>query len=134
MPDILFERVREYRDLSLTFSRNPVTNDVVAVTGVDAVKRAIKNLLMTYIGETPFFPNFGTRLYRLLFEPIDPITTSLIETEIYTMINAYEPRARVVDLSVVPSIDELQYNINVILQIVNVTDPVSFGIFLKRLR
>ena len=74
MPEIptTFTKTRPYKDVSLTFARNVVTSDVVSVSDADAVKRSLKLLLMSRTGETPFFPEFGSRIYRLLFEPIDP--------------------------------------------------------------
>lgn len=125
---------RDYKDVSLSFGRNPVTGDVIAVTGADAVKRSVKNLLMTMTGEVPFFPDFGTSLYRLLFEPIDPITTALIESEIRATITGYEPRVTIRRLTVTPSEDELQYGIDMELQLVNLPQPITLTLFLTRIR
>ncbi len=132
--DILSSQNRQYKDLSLTFSRNPVTSDVVAVTGVDAVKRAIKNLLLTQAGEVPFFPDFGSRLQRTLFEPIDPMTTARIDSEIRATLGAYEPRCGILQLFINPTPDESAYQINLVLQLINLVTPVTLTLFLQRLR
>lgn len=134
MADIEFLRAREYKDVSLSFARNPVTRDVVAVTGDEAVKRSVKNLLLTVAGEVPFFPNFGSKLSRLLFEPIDPVTTALLESEILGTIEAFEPRAKVLSLDVVPSEDEQRYDITLTFRLVNLAQPVTLSLFLTRLR
>jgi phage baseplate assembly protein W len=125
---------RQYKDLSLTMARNPVTNDVVAVTGAEAVKRSLRFLLLSDAGETPFFPEFGTRLRRLLFEPIDPITTVLLQREIEATIKAYEPRVNIQQLTVTASEDEHSYYVNLLFSLVNQTTPVTFTIYLSRLR
>ena len=125
---------REYKDVSLTFARNPVTRDLVAVVGEEAIKRSVRNLLQTYTGEAPFFPNFGTRLQELLFENIDPITTKLIEDEILSTLKTYEPRVRVQSLSVRAVPDNHQYEVNLVFQILNDPKPVTLRIFLSRLR
>jgi phage baseplate assembly protein W len=125
---------RQYKDLSLTMARNPVTNDVVAVTGAEAVKRSLRFLLLSDAGETPFFPEFGTRLRRLLFEPIDPITTVLLQREIEATIKAYEPRVNIQQLTVAASEDEHSYYVNLLFSLVNQTTPVTFTIYLSRLR
>ena len=67
MPDVelTLPRNREFKDISLTFGKNPVNGDVLTVTGADAVKRAIRNILMTQTGEVPFFPAYGSRLRHL---------------------------------------------------------------------
>lgn len=127
-------RNREYKDISLTFARNPVTNDITAVVGADAVKRAVRHLLMTFAGEVPFFPNFGSSLHRLLFEPINILTTVSLESEIRTTILAYEPRVTIQSLIVTPTEDELRYQIDLTFRILNTTEPVQLTLFLTRLR
>ena len=125
---------REYKDLSLAMGKNPVTNDVIAVTADEAVKRSIRNLLLTRAGEVPFFPEFGSRLHALLFEPIDPITSARLESEIRDTIDAFEPRVRILRLTIIPSPDEHLYKIDLVLQIVNLATPVTLTLFLSRLR
>ena len=136
MPEIptTFTKTRPYKDVSLTFARNVVTSDVVAVSGEDAVKRSIKLLLMSRAGETPFFPDFGSRIFGLLFEPIDTITSVLLQHEIEATITAYEPRVNIRQLTVTPSSDELGYDVDCLFNIVNQTAPVTLTLFLSRLR
>jgi phage baseplate assembly protein W len=134
MADIQFLRVREYKDLSLTMGRNPVTGDVVTVTGADAVKRSVKNLLYTMVGEVPFFPTYGTTLHHLLFEPIDPITITSLDSTIRATLAAFEPRVEIAKLVITPTPDELQFQIDLTFIMRNVPEPVTLTVFLKRLR
>ena len=134
MAEIIFPRNREYKDMSLSMGRNPVTNDIIAVTSEEAVKRSIKNLLNTNAGEVPFFPDFGTRINELLFEPIDPITTVLLEGELRATIEAFEPRARILTLTATASEDENRYNIYIVFRLNNLAEPVTLSLFLSRLR
>jgi phage baseplate assembly protein W len=136
MPELstTFSTTREYKDLSLTFAKNPITNDVVAVTGADAVKRSLRLLLSLNVGETPFFPEYGTRLRQLLFEPIDPITTVMLRQEIVATIVAFEPRVTIRQLSVIPSADEHTYAVNLFFSLVNQTQPLTLTLYLSRLR
>lgn len=128
------ERNRMFRDLSLSMGMNPVTNDVIAVTNEEAVKRSLKNLLMTQTGEVPFFPNFGSRVNFLLFEPIDPVTTALLEGEIRATIDAFEPRVRILGVDIQPTPDELRYDITLVVRLVNQLEPITLTLFLNRLR
>ena len=125
---------RQYKDVSLTFGRNVVTSDVVTVTDADAIKRSLKLLLLSRTGETPFFPEFGSRIAAMLFEPIDPITTLLLQHEIQATITAYEPRIRIQELSLVPSADEQGFTLNCLFTIVNQLAPVLLTLYLSRLR
>ena len=136
MPEIptIFTKTRPYKDVSLTFARNVVTSDVVTVSGEDAVKRSLKLLIMSRAGETPFFPEFGSRIFTLLFEPIDPITTVLLQHEIQATIEAYEPRVNIRRLTATPSSDEQGYDIDCLFNIVNQTAPVTLTLYLSRLR
>lgn len=136
MPEIstIFTKTRPYKDVSLTFARNVVTSDVVTVSGEDAVKRSIKLLLMSRAGETPFFPEFGSLIFPLLFEPIDPITTVLLQHEMRATIAAYEPRVNIRQLTVTPSSDEQGYDIDCLFTIVNQVAPVTLTLYLSRLR
>jgi len=43
----------KYTDIDLSFSKNPVTNDVSILSDVASVKAAIKNLVLTDLGERP---------------------------------------------------------------------------------
>ena len=136
MPEIptTFTKTRPYKDVSLTFARNVVTSDVVTVSDAAAVKRSIKLLLMSRAGETPFFPDFGSRIFALLFEPIDRITSVLLQHEIQATIAAYEPRVNIRQLTVTPSSDEQGYDIDCLFNIVNQAAPVTLTLYLSRLR
>lgn len=130
----IFSTTRIYKDLSLTFTRNPVTNDVAMVTDAEAVKRSIKLLLLSRLGETPFFPNFGSRIHTLLFEPVDPITTVLLNHEIIDTLTAFEPRVQIQQLSVIPNAEESRYDVTLVFTLVNQIQPITLSLFLTRLR
>jgi phage baseplate assembly protein W len=136
MPEIttITNTRRIYRDVSLTFARNPVTHDVVTVTDADAVKRSIRFLLLSRAGETPFYPNFGSRLYGFLFEPFDQITTVLIKSEITATLEAFEPRMNIQELTVSPDEEKNAYQINLVFNLVNQVQPLTFTLYLSRLR
>lgn len=127
-------RRRQYKDVSLTFGKNPVTGDVITVTDEDAVKRSLRLILGTRLGETPFFPDFGSRIAAFLFEPISPLTSALLQNEIQDTINAYERRVRIRQVTVTPTSDELGYTITLEFNIVTQLQPVTFTFYLSRLR
>ena len=59
---------RGFRDISLSFKRHPVTNDLLPLKNEDAIKRAVQNLVRTKIGEVFFRNDIGTRITGSLFE------------------------------------------------------------------
>jgi phage baseplate assembly protein W len=125
---------RLYKDIDLTFSRNPGTGDVGKKLDINAVKQSLKNLLYTQYNERPFNPNLGSPLYRLLFQPADPITTEAIKQAIELLIQNFEPRVVLDYLDVVPKYDDNSYEITIFFTVVGIPVPVSFSTILQRLR
>ena len=46
--------VKQYKDIDLCFRRNPVTGDIAVKENENAIKQALKNLMLTRPGERPF--------------------------------------------------------------------------------
>ena len=102
---------RVYKDLNLNFSANPVTGDVTTVTDVNAVKRSVRNLLLTNHYDRPFHPEIGSNVPSLLFENFGPITGNQLSRAIEEMIGNFEPRARVTQVECTPIADSYSYSI-----------------------
>ena len=108
---------RAFKDINLSFKRHPVTNDVVAIRDEDAIKRSVKNIIFTILGEKPFEPRFGSVINEALFDLTTVYDEILIQDEIKSSILKFEPRISnlVVTTSVYPDSNELnctvQYDI-----------------------
>ena len=83
---------RKFTDISLSFVRNPVTNDILTITNEDAIKKAVINLVRTRIGERFFNSLLGTSVDNSLFELQTPEVANFLEIEIKTLLKNYEPR------------------------------------------
>ena len=83
---------RAFKDINLSFKRHPVTNDVVAIRNEDAIKRSVKNIVFTILGEKPFDPTFGSVVNDALFELSTSLNEIRISDEITSSLNRYEPR------------------------------------------
>ena len=57
---------RIYKDLNMSFTKNPATKDVARLTDVEAVKRSVRNLILTNRFERPFHPEIGSSVRDLL--------------------------------------------------------------------
>ena len=123
-----------YSDLSTNFSLNAMTGDVVRLTELDAVKRAIKNIVMTNKYERLLNPRFGAGINDLLFEPMSPLTTMTLRDAIEDTIVTYEPRADLITLDVVPDEYSQTYYVDLVfsLRSTNQTGTVQF--FIDRIR
>ena len=112
---------RVYKDLNLNFSINPVTSDVTTVTDVNAVKRSVRNLLLTNHYDRPFHPEIGSNVTALLFENLGPITGNLLSRAIEEMIGNFEPRARVTSVECNPVLSTNSYNVSIYFYVENIT-------------
>ena len=126
--------VRTFKDLNLDFARNTVTNDVVKIEDVEAIKRSVRNLVNTNFYERPFNPELGCGVRQLLFEPFTPVTSIFIRRKVEEVITNYEPRARLVQVATIPDFDRNAYNCKIFFYVVNQPEPVTVETFLERLR
>ena len=118
------ERVSQgFKDISMSFGSNPLTDDLIALKNENAIARSVRNIVMTLPGEKPFAPNFGSRVSALLFENMDEITSSLIVDEIRTSIANYEPRVELLTLEVIPDFEGNSYEVTIIYNIIGVDIP-----------
>ena len=125
---------RIYKDLDLDFTRNVVTNDVVKIEDVNAVKRSVKNLVQTNHYERPFHPELGCGIRELLFENFTPLTGIFIKRKVEEVITNYEPRARLSQVAVNEQPDRNGIQVTVYFYVMNIPEPVSVTTLLQRIR
>lgn len=126
---------RSFKDLSITFDKHPITNDLMVVKDFVAIKKSVQNLLTTYPGERFFNPNIGSKITKLLFEPIDYITATTVREEIQYTIEAFEPRVLLNSVDVVPNFEEDGYDITIDYSVVGLEEKSdTINLFLERTR
>lgn len=106
-----------FTDLSIGFGLNPFNEDVVRITDADAVKRSIKSLILTDKYERLLDPDIGGNVRAMLFEPMTPLTETMLETYITECIENYEPRAILQSVFIQPNYDNNSYNITITFKI-----------------
>ena len=130
MPDF-----QTFKDLSVTFKKHPVTDDLISVKDNAAIVQSISNLLLTKKGERPFQPDLGSDLTKTLFEPLDYASSGLIRSEVLRVLRKYEPRIRVDSIRCVPEYMDNGYQVELSYTIVGRDDaPVTVEFFLERTR
>lgn len=130
----LIARKPDYSDLDLDFIAHPTTGDVVRKVGDDAIKRSVRNLILTNFYDRPFRPYIGSNASKLLFELATPITANLLKDAILEVIRNYEPRIRVLQLAVQLDDDNNGYNVSIQYEILNRSEPGIITLFLERIR
>ena len=116
---------RAFKDINLSFKRHPVTNDVVTIRDEDAIKRSVKNIIFTILGEKPFEPEFGSVINNSLFELNTSMNEMRVSDEIKQSLINYEPRIQ--DIKVTTSIypDSNELNCTVQYDIVGIPAPTQ---------
>ena len=100
MPIIRQRQSRAFKDISLSFKRHPVTNDILALTNEDAIKRSVRNLVETVNEERFFNPLIGSRVRESLFEVPDNTIRATLKAQIENSILNFEPRVNLTDVIV----------------------------------
>jgi phage baseplate assembly protein W len=127
--------VRQYRDLDLFFSRKNGTNDIEKITDIEAVKRSVRNLVLTNFYEKPFHPEIGSGIRDMLFENMTPITAVVLARKVEDVIENFEPRARLIGVRALPNLDRNEYEVTIEFFVVNTpTELVDMTVFLEVLR
>lgn len=123
-----FTKSRNFKDISLSFLKNPFTKDISPVANAEAIKQSVKNIVLTAPGEKLFQPRFGSKVYKLLFEPLDPFIIDTIQSEILNTINNHEKRVTVTSLKCIPDYDNNSLDVSLEYQIIGipVTESVQF--------
>ncbi len=112
-----------FKDVSMTFQRNPLNDDLVTLKNQTAIARSVKNIIFTQPGEKFFDEDFGSRVSRFLFENINPVTASNIRDEIVQSTLNYEPRVKLSDVFVIPDYDGNVMNVAIVYSIIGADIP-----------
>ena len=125
---------RTFSDLDLNFTAHPVTKDIVRKYDEEAIKAAVKNLVLTQNYERPFHSEIGSQIRGLLFEPATPMLNVMLKRAITDTIINFEPRVRLDDVLVTVSPDNNEVYVSIQFTIINTTRPVTVDLILTRTR
>jgi len=125
---------KPHRDLDLSLKIHPIRKDIIPLKDDNAIKNALKNLLVTNFYDRPFGRDKGANLKGLLFEPADLFTKIAIKENIENVIRKYEPRVKTRSIVVNDLSDQNAYNIVVNFQIKEYDTNESVEIILRRLK
>ena len=127
--------VRQYKDLDLFFNKKSVSKDIAKLTDIAAVKRSIRNLVLTNHYEKPFHPEIGSGVRDMLFEPMSTLTAHVLTKKIEDVIENFEPRAKIIGVIAQPNLDRNEYQVTINFFVLNApTELVDLTLFLERLR
>jgi len=118
------ERVSQgFKDISMSFESNPLTDDLIALKNENAIARSIKNIVFTLPGEKFFDPEFGSDISAALFENMDDISGGIIEDQLRQSINNYEPRVELLSVRTNPNYDNNAFDVTITYEIIGADVP-----------
>ena len=124
-----------YKDISLYFTRNPVTSDVSTVTDIQDIKRAVRHIVLLNPGEKPFHPEIGTGVRAALFQNFTAPIKALLSSRVQEQLRKYESRIEVTNVSFNDNIDNNELSCKIEFNVRNAPQQTEeVDIFLQRLR
>jgi phage baseplate assembly protein W len=146
------KKVEFFSDFVTSFATTPVGNQLGRVTNEKAVNQALRNLILTNLGERLFQPDVGADINYMLFENNVPENYDMLETFIKATIKNYEPRAEVQEVlfssAVQGNVNDLGYTgamfgsnpgehdlyVTIVYNLINNPEIITFNLLLKRVR
>ena len=116
---------RKFRDISFSFARNPVNDDILSINDADAIKRAVINLVRTKSGERFYDSLVGTEVEASLFEVQSPEVANNLKIDIENVLRNYEPRVADVSVEVNYPLDSNEIYIQIEYSIVGLSLPTQ---------
>jgi phage baseplate assembly protein W len=123
-----------FSDFMSALTPHPVSHDLARIKNEQSIKQALRNIIMTGLGERPFQPYIGSDIEKSLFEMDDEIAAEAIRSAIEISIYNSEPRVSVIELIVTSFPLENKVGVNLVFSIVNSTVIQSINLILRRVR
>ena len=115
---------KSFKDFSLTFEKNAVTNDILALNNESAIKESVKNIVLYNIYEKPFEPAFGGNFIGQLFENYNANDAKKVKRRLKDAINTHEPRVAVYEIKTKFTEDRNHLNVSIAYVIMGI--PPTF--------
>jgi phage baseplate assembly protein W len=125
---------RTFADLDLNFTPHPISKDITKRFNENAVKTALKNLLLTSYYERPFHSEVGTPIRQLLFEIPGPLNREIIRRAIEDTIVNFEPRVQIITIDVKYDPDNNNVDILIEFKVLNSITTTILELTLDRTR
>jgi phage baseplate assembly protein W len=125
---------RLFSDLDLNFTAHPVTGDVAMRYDENAVKTAVKNLVLTQNYERPFHSEIGSPIHALLFDLSSPLLAFSLKRAIVDLVNNFEPRVNLQDVEVSVSQPNNSVYVSIYFTVLNTINPIKLDLVLERSR
>tara|TARA_B100000579_G_scaffold18087_1_gene12727 strand:- start:472 stop:873 length:402 start_codon:yes stop_codon:yes gene_type:complete len=114
---------RAFKDITLSFEAHPVTKDLPILKNENAIRRSVRNIVETIPTERFFNSLLGSEVKSSLFGFVDFGTASVIQSQIETAIDNFEPRVNNVQVQVNPTPEQNSFEVTVLFDIIGQEFP-----------
>jgi len=116
---------RKFKDVSLSFVRNPVTNDILTINDADAIKKSVVNLVRTRVGERFFNSLLGSKIENSMFELQTPEAAYSLELDIRTLLKNFEKRIFLSSVLVTYPEESNDFNVKISYDVIGLPIPTQ---------
>jgi phage baseplate assembly protein W len=116
---------RKFKDISLSFVRNPVTNDILTINDADAIKKSVVNLVRTRVGERFFNSLLGSKIEDSMFELQTPEAAYSLELDIKTLLKNFEKRISLTSVLVTYPEESNDFNVRISYDVIGLPIPTQ---------
>ena len=122
-------------DIDPSFTRHPISGDVMITTRREAVKSSVKNIILTAMYERPFQPGLSTFLGSAMFTNWTIGSRLIAETQLKSVLEKYEPRINLLNLIVDDSeIDANELRVTIEFEIIALKEYITLNVVVERVR
>ena len=112
-----------FKDISLSFARHPVTDDIGVFTNENSIKRSVMNLVRTRLGERFYNPLIGSKIEDQMFEVADSSKAMELEDDVELLLDNFEPRVTNIGVKITYPMDTNDLTVEISYDIVGITAP-----------
>lgn len=122
-----------YTDISFSFQKHPITNDIETKSDEESIKQSLKNLCLLKPYDIPMHPEiYG--IGDILFEVLDSITIYQTKQRLQKLIQDYEPRVDLEEIDIEEQPNNNGIKITVKYYIINTNQLKNTEIYIDRIR
>ena len=127
-------KIEFYSDFLNSFAKTPVGNQLGRVINERSIQQALKNIILTNLGERFFQPYIGSSVNALLFENNITEVLSDLQFQIELAIRNCEKRVKLIGVDVTDGQSEHEVIVTIVYNTINNPEPITFEYILKRVR
>lgn len=128
------KKLEYFSDILTNLDVLPGKKDLARVTNEEAVKRSVRNLILTNTGERLFQPGIGANLNKVLFELADIDALDLAQDQIASTLRLHEPRAKLISVQATLLPDNNSLGLQINFSLINTGKQTSVNLILYRIR